>query len=229
MAIAIDVANIGTDVNNGASQTTVALTTTSAVASNGFIVLGIGWFGSTFLVSGVSGGGLSWSVDKQGVTSSIGTALVSAQAPSGLASSTTITVTFTGSVDVPTIGGTSFTGVATSSPVDGTPLGPTEVTTAAWSSGSYTIAAGSVIVATNWTEGVVTGNTPTAPSVEAWDVVTSDSDATVLEYNIQASDGSYTVEGTWNAAHKNQNVAVAYLAASGGGGVSTILFPHRMS
>lgn len=200
----------------GADGTSVVLTTTAAVAAGGFIVLTGGWFGSnTAVVSSVSGGGLTWAVDKSGGLSNSGTFICSAQAPAGLASSTAITVNFSIIVSVPTVSGMSFTGVKTSSPVDGTPLGPTNVATAGWSSGSYAIAAGSVIVAVDWTQGAITGNTATSPSVEANEYVKpSDQYGHAAEYRIESAAGSYTVDGTWDAAGSNSNIAVAYLAAA---------------
>jgi hypothetical protein len=114
-----------------------------------------------------------------------------------------------------TLGCLSFTGVKTSSPVDGTPLGPTGAGTAAWTTGSYAIAAGSVIVGCNWNAGSVASNTPTAPSVEALDFVNGvDFYGAAALYRIEASAGSYAVAGTWNAAAQNTTIAVAYLAAA---------------
>jgi hypothetical protein len=231
MAIAIDVANLGT-ADPGGSRSTVAITTGSAVASGGFIVTCIGWFGTTTL-SSVAGGGLTWTIDKQGRAADPGfvsIAIASAQAPSGLASGTTITATLAANADVPTMGGTSFTGVATSSPVDGTPLGPTGVATAAWSTGNYSIQAGSVIVGTCWNENTASGNTASAGSTEAWEIAQAGGPYShVAEYRIEGSAGSYAVAGTWGAAQKNTNIGVAYLAAAGGGGATTrgTPFGHR--
>lgn len=213
MAIAVDQTSLGTNSGTGG---TVVLTTSQAVASSGFAVLGVGWWDASVTLSGVSGGGLTWAIDKQGNAADPvfpHVAIVSAQAPSGLASSTAITATFSGTpAGENYIGGTSFTGVATSSPIDGTPLGPTGVATAAWSSGSYSIAAGSVIVAMCLVEAAVS-NTPTSPSTEAWQRVGA-GDAVALEYRIETSAGSYAVAGTWGSATKNTNVSVAYLVSA---------------
>lgn len=220
MSVAIDQANIGT--NNAAGDVaSIGLTTTQNVASSGFIVLTLGWVTSTTTLSSVSGGGLTWTIDKQGNAASpsgIVVAIVSAQAPSGLASGTSLTASFAGLAGVPSIGGTSFTGVKTSSPVDGTPTGPTgAVATGAWSTPSYAIAAGSVIVAVDWNESTATGNTPTAPSLECYEIpVPGNPSSHVAEYRIEASSGSYTVAGAWGASTNSTNIAVAYLAAAVG-------------
>lgn len=214
MAITIDQTTIGSSSSGNGPFATVAFNTSAIVAAGGFIVIGGGWFSTVTTVSSVAGGSLSWSIDKQGSTGNSRVWIASAQCPAGLASGTTITATFGASVNYPTIGGLSFTGVATSSPVDGTALGPTQVATAAWSTGNYTVAAGSVIVAVDWSEGTVTGNTPTAPSVESHEVITADQ-AHVIEYRIESGAGAVPVAGTWNTANTNTNAAVAYLADSG--------------
>ncbi len=217
MAIAIDQADLGGTIGT-ADATTVQFTTTAAVASGGFIVVVGGWFGAGgATVSSVSGGGLTWSVDDSGSDTNSACFIASAQAPSGLASSTTITVTFSGTVSVPTVSGLSFTGVATSSALDGTTLGPVHVSTAAWSSGNYTTSAAAVVVGVNWSEGAVASNTETSPSVEAHEYIHGvDHYGHVAEYRIESSAGAYPVAGTWDAAAGNTTFAAAYLAAGGG-------------
>jgi hypothetical protein len=232
MAVAIDKSSLGISYS-AASSNSIQFTTSQAVASGGFIVVVGGWFGDNSLtVSGVSGGSLSWSVDKQpnGGSLPYSVFIASAQAPSGLASSTTITASLSGSTGSALfIGGLSFTGIATSSPVDGTPTGPTEATTtAAWSTPSYAIAAGSVIVAACLGEGTSANNAPTSPSLEGPENdQAGDTIALVAEYRIETSAGSYTVAGTWSAGVSTRNVAVAYKAAAGGGGGSGLTIVGR--
>lgn len=214
MAIALDQA-LGTNLEDPGA-TTIVLTTTAAVASGGFIVLGVGAFsgGASFLTS-VSGGGLSWSIDKMVDDASRSFAIVSAQAPSGLASSTAITANLNADLNARIIGATSFTGVATSSPVDGTPTGPTSSGTGAWATPSYTIAAGSLLVAMNYSISITGANTPTSPAVEAWESTRlADNYGAVIEYRIETSAGGYTVAGAWTGTG-SANAAVAYLAAAG--------------
>lgn len=214
MAIALD-ASLGTATNIAAS-TTVALTTSSAVAAGGFIVLEVSWFDPVTLNS-VSGGSLTWAVDKQGSQFSENSALVSAQAPAGLASSTAITATFSGTARARGISGISFTGVASSSALD-TTSGPTGVTPAAtgWASASTAILAGSVLVAVCFAE-VGATSTPTAGSTEAFDYTDSGNSHT-MAYRIESSAGSYTVAGTWSSGAESVTNAAAYKAAAASGG-----------
>lgn len=218
MAIAVDVANLGTNIT--ASQpTSLDITTTSAVASGGFIVVCGGWFGDNTLTPTVSGGGLTWTTDKLLVPSGSNSAFIaSAQAPSGLASSSTITVTWgaPGAV-APTIGAMSFTGVATSSPVDGTSTAGEQSSTTAWATDSQTLTAGSVLIGTCRESASGTGSTPDAGSTEAWDISDgTDNFGQTTCYRIEASSGSYSVSGTWGGSTSSGDVGVAYLADTGG-------------
>lgn len=220
MAIAIDKASLGTNSGDPGS-TTIALTTSQAVASSGFIVLSVGWFNTGVTLSSVSGGGLTWTIDKQGQGpgTNMNAALVSAQAASGLASSTSITATFSASAIARMIGGTSFTGVATSTPVDTTD-GPKSVTpaTTAWTTNSVAISAGSVLIATAYAETTNSSSTVTSPSIEALDWNYAGGVTQTTCYRIESSASSYTVAGTWATSMQSDTVAVAYLAAAGGGG-----------
>ena len=213
--IAIDQVTIGGNKQIGSGLgTTFSFTTTQPVAAGGTIVVGGGWYAVNTTVIGVSGGGLSWTIDKQAsqVVNSYDW-LASAYAPAGLAAGTTITVTYGLSIGYPTIGGLSFTGIAPAAPVVGTALGPTEVATAGWSTGSYAISGPAAIVALNYSEGVVTGNTPTSPSIESGEQVTAADQAHVIEYRIEPTAGSFSVAGAWNAASTNTTIGVAYKAA----------------
>jgi len=227
MAITVDKASIGTFTNDANSATAV-LTTNQTVASSAFIVVSVGHFGSSATVDTVvSSPALTWTIDKQStVTGGRFVAIASAQAPSGLASGSTITFTFTDATPGARVaGGSSFLGVATSSPVDGTPLGTTDVTTDVWSSGNYAIAAGSVIVGACYTPNQASSHTATSgtEAYEAFDV--ADQYGTVSVYRIESSAGSYAVAGTWGVATgNNKNIAVAYLAAAGDAGSAPTLY-----
>lgn len=220
MAITLD-ANLGTFFQASTSAT-VSLTTTNAVAAGGFIVIGILGFDTSANLTGVAGGGLTWTIDKQerpvGGSNPVAlhTAVASAQAPAGLAASTVITATWDAStVQARMIGGTSFTGVATSLPVDGTPTGPTSgIASTAWATPSYPIAAGSMIYAVCWAENTDTGSTPTSPSLEAWQTQDTTNDyGSVANYRIETNAAPYTVAGTWGGATNWNTCAVAYKAA----------------
>lgn len=218
MGIAFDKA-LGTNYLTG-DQTSITLTTSQTVASGGFIVVGVGafnWF-DTVNVGTVTGGGLTWTVDKiqHPGGGADGYAIISAQAPSGLASSTAISVPFvndTGVVAYPIIGGCSFTGVATSSPIDGTPLGVNGSGVTSWSSGSYAIAAGSVIVGGVYID---SGDSHNATAgTEVWDRNNGGGPSSAGVYRIESGAGSYAVSGSWTGSSGYTGAAVAYLSATG--------------
>jgi hypothetical protein len=219
MAIALEHANIGT---NGADpgSLTIAFTTTQTVVAGSFIVVSIGGFvasGTTVTVANTGSSVLSWTTNKQGNPASPSaclTALASAQAPSGLTSGATITATYSASTAARQIGGTSFTGVATSSPVD-TTTGPTGVVDLApWSTASTSIQAGSLLVATCYTETGARTNTPDAGSTEALDWQNAASPTTQTTcYRVESSAGSYVVSGAWVGGIARSGInGVAYLA-----------------
>lgn len=216
MAIAIDQATIGSKVDE-VNRSTYTLTTSAAVASGGFVVLGFQTLDSPTTINTITdnGPGLSWSVDKTSASTGWRFCIASAQAPSGMASGTVISVALSASGIVGVLGGCSFTGVKTSSPVDGTPLGPTVVSAQAWSTGNYTVQAGSVIVGycVNNTNG--SANTPTAPSLEVFEGAASGNDfGGTMEYRIESSAGSVPVAGSWGTSATTINIGVAYLAAA---------------
>lgn len=224
MAIVIDRLTIGSTAVDTAS-TTVAITTTAAVASGGFIVLCVGWGTNLVTLSSVAGGSLTWTIDKQGVfsTAADGLAIVSAQAPTGLASGTTITATFSGSAPGGrSLGGMSFTGVATSSPVDGTPPAITTFATGtAWASGSMALSAGSVAVGCSHETSTNLTSTPTSPALESFDVNGgAGTFAATGAYRIESSAGSVTVAGAWSSSCQGCALGVAYKVASGGAGAT---------
>ena len=212
MSILVDQANVG-EVAADTAGSTIVLTTAQPVAVAGFIVLTITCVNPQ-TISSVAGGGLTWVIDKQGTgggSSQVG--IVSAQAPAGLASSTTITVTLSAS----TGGGrscfaTSFTGVATSNPVD-TTNGPIATTaTTAWATGSTTIKAESLLIACSSDFTSLQTSTPTSPSIEAHDAGSGGFSQTTC-YRIESVAGAYTIAGTWAAAGSGTVCAVAYLVA----------------
>jgi hypothetical protein len=201
MAIAVDVANAGTAVDDSSAA---SLGCWSASASP--------------LLSSVSGGGLTWAIAAQGKHPSAQPhfAIAYAQAPSGLASGTTITANWSTSVAGRQIGISSFTGVATSSPVD--VVGSVSNTgNATWTSGTLAIAAGSMIVISDHVDGVVT-STATAPAQEALDWTDGANTSHQMSYRIEAAGGSVAATGTWSSSVVHASIAVAFLEGAGGGG-----------
>lgn len=213
MSIALDQLSIG-QLADDTSGSSIAFTTTQNVAANGFIVLTATWVNSAGpTLSSVAGGGLTWSIDKQGFGSAnADVGVISAQAPAGLSSGTTITATLSGStLGGRSICGTSFTGVNSSSALD-TTNGPTDNAGAAWTTGSMSILAGSVIVACSADFAALHTSTVTAPSIEAHDFGDGGFAQTTC-YRIEASAGSYTVAGTWSTSEVGSTNAAAYKAA----------------
>lgn len=222
MAIAFD-AQLGSN-QVAATATTITLTTANTVASGGFIVLLVGNFiTGTPVVSSVSGGGLTWAVDKTVKNSQLGIGLASAQAPAGLASGTVLTATYSATTTSRGISGVSFTGIATSTPVDAT-ASATPATGTAWNGGGVvTTNANDVVVgAAMGDAGAGTTSTPGAGWTEvpttAGDFNSGASgDSWTLVYQIVAATGTYTPSGTWLASQTtNGGVGVAYKAAAGG-------------
>lgn len=228
MAIAFD-QQLGSNVTI-ASGTTQTLSTGNTVASGGTIFLLVGGMGNA--ASSVSGGSLTWVIDKAGVNGNLNVALVRASAPAGIASGTTITVTYAGATTSRAVSGFSFTGVDTSSPVDGTPASQTG-TTVAWTSGAVTTAnATDVVIGLNMLDDFDdTTSTPTAGWTEVpatagdFNTVTNGDSFTAV-YQIVASTGTYTPGGTWAiGGTATVGVAVAYKA---GAGVTTIVSPLQL-
>lgn len=224
MAITIDQASIGEFASDTAG-TTAQITTTQNVASGGFIILACTCL-DTQSISSFSGGGLTWTIDKQGTgLGSIRLAIASAQAPSGLASGTTLTANYSASTPgARSLCGTSFLGVVTSSPVDGTPDNKGFSSTTAWTSNGMTIQAGSAIVAAAGNSTNLLTSTPTNPLIEAHDFGNGGFSQTV-GYQIQASAGTYTSAGTWSSAASGTVNAVAYKAAAGSA-VAFLVYGH---
>jgi hypothetical protein len=216
VAIAFD-QQLGNNHSNPAA-TTIALTTANTVASGGFIVMQVDWFVAAGTLSGVSGGGLTWSIDKQIKNGSVSNALVSAQAPSGLAASTVITATLSASSVSLGISAISFTGVATSAPVDITASATS--TSTSWTGGTVaTLNANDVVVGScmgddgsdttsapngTWTEPLTAGDFNSAGNGDSYTMV----------YQIVSATGNYTPGGTWGVTNTNAGVAVAYMQAS---------------
>ena len=211
--IAIDQPTLGhSALTDGVSV--VSFNTTAAVAAGGFIVASLGWFTGATAISSFTGGGLTWTVDTFQQTGNKWLAIISAQAPSGLASGTTLTATLNANSQDLMLTAMSFTGVITSSPVDGTPTTITESVVTGWATPSYSIQAGSVIVACCYatTGPPGTSNTPTSPAIESADW-TDSFNTFCTEYRIESSAGSYNIAGTWGASSVNENISVAYKVA----------------
>lgn len=203
MAVTVDKLGICTPVTVGTSGTTIPFTTNVVIAANTVIVIAIFGDPPATNLTGVVGGGLTWTVDKIGVSSNASAefvALCSAVCVAGLASGTTITPTYNVATSSRMAGGMSLLGVDLSaSRLDGVPPAKADMIGQPWASNSCTVAQDSVLVgASVWDQ--VSTNTPTSPSVESFDVSEAvGGNSLAMEYRIPGAAGSYTVAGNWDA------------------------------
>ena len=106
MAATLD-ANLGTKAQAGSA--TATLVTTSAAAAGSLIVVGVGYFtGGGGTASVTTAGGLTWAATTRTQSGSLNGYIFYAYAPSGLASSTSLTWTMSTSTGDWMIGGGSF-------------------------------------------------------------------------------------------------------------------------
>jgi hypothetical protein len=186
---------------------TVTLTTSAAVASGGFIELLVCWFGissvPTITVTGTNG--LTWTTDAAlNQSFAYGLAMLSAQAPSGLPSGSTIIVTSSGTPGEIYAIARSFTGVAGSAAGQESKTA-SGITTAAWttglsaalggdshlSAGALNDQSGSVtdsIATFGWSRTTLQGNT------------TSGSTRDFIYRTDGATGNTYQAQGTWSTA-----------------------------
>lgn len=203
-----------------ATSASHTLTTTSAAASGTRIILLAGWTTAPTAshLTSVSGGGLTWVVDRNDDDEGnfFGTAMASAYAASGLASSTVLTMNFddagTGQV---ASAAASFTGMVTgaSGYVDLT-VAPSPAITAAWSSGTMAATQSDVLVATIYGDNTRTSTTD-APATELVDFNGGGGfNSLTAAYRIVTA-GSYTLTGSWDTTPIDwQLVGVGYKATA---------------
>jgi Abnormal spindle-like microcephaly-assoc'd, ASPM-SPD-2-Hydin len=213
-AIAFD-KNLGSKGEN-VNSATMMLTTTAPAAPNTRVFVLVDWYHASRTLTSVSGGGLTWSVDVQAIDPTrYHAAVASANAPIGLPAGTVITATFSGSVVHGLIAAASFTGVASTSPLDATATN-TQGTGASWTGSVTTTNPTDLVIGWSGIDGATT-STPTAPNIEIHDLSDSiywESETSV--YRIESTPGSKTVNGTWaNTSNSTANVTV--VAAYKGG------------
>lgn len=198
MAWAVDQATLGAVVTETTyGDTSMGYTTSATVASNCWVFLNVCWVFSDTL-TGVSGGGLTWNIaqarmdparDPRG-------AVVYAWASTGLASSTAITLTWTGGdVANKQVHGWSATGGDASS-FDAA-ITSASANSAALSLPYTTDTDGELIVSTAYHETGATCNTPTSPAV--LDKQDSTTGANFYSFHREmATLGAGTIAGTWS-------------------------------
>jgi hypothetical protein len=191
----------------------MTLTTTGAAAAQGRVFLFVNWNHTSRTLASVSGGGLTWTVDAQVKDSSkYHGAIASASAPTGLASGTVITATFSGSVTHGLISAASFTGIASTNPVDRSGTS-TQRGVAAWTDSVTTTNANDLVLGWSGLDAVTT-STPGAPNIEIQDFSnTVFGEAATSVYRIESTVGAKTVNGTWlnrTGSTANNTTVVAY-------------------
>jgi hypothetical protein len=219
--ITVDQLTLGTNTNLSGAGQAISLVTTQPVAAGATIVLGIVDNGDTTPLSSVSGGGLTWTIDRNvlgGDTGGTRIMFATALAPVGLAAGATLTASWPGGFtgNGLFIAGMSFLGMKTTSPLDGSPPVKTSVNgITAWSTNTQAIQAGSVMVGV-LSAGSTTGtNTPDSPQLESteYDDV-ANSNAYVMQYRIEPNAGTYAISGVFSATANVGAANVAYLVAT---------------
>lgn len=192
---AID-AQLGTRAINGPSAASLALTTTGAAAAGSRIFVVVEWYGAQTLTS-VTGGGLTWTVDKTATDGTVNIGLASAVAAAGLASSSTITANFSAATGLGNIAAVSFTGLGSAAP---------EVTSSAthmgttWNAGSLVTTSAKLVLGfcTDFANG--SAGIQTAPATDFTELVdfgeAGQPSATYGVYRIVSAAASYTPGGT---------------------------------
>lgn len=218
MAIAFD-ANLGT-VKESATLTTTA----AAAAGSRVLLFGFYFDGGGATCNGGSGGGLTWVADDNYVNASGNTLFVaSADAPSGLASSTVITPSFTSAVDFgPGLAAVSFTGMATgaSGYVDVVATDK-ENTSNPWTTNNVvTTDADTLLIGLAMSDAA--SSVATAPYTEIHDWNSEGSNRTTSVYRIVASAGTYTPGGSW-AAGPSFGIFIGIAYKQGGPPVGAVI------
>lgn len=225
MAIAFG-AHIGNNAtfDPGTAVTSRTFTTTGAVPSGGHIIVGAVWYADGNAATGtISGGGLTWTTDHYAtpdgdVNFSLG--LFSAPAPSGLASSTVLTLTLTGLSYGVNLGGIYATGIATSSWEDVSSAAD-HTATSTWGSALTTTNADDLLIGLGYAEAETSSTANTGASyAEAFDFSHATTGNTLtMVYRIVSAASTYTPGGTWAVTPGvNLSASTSYKADAGGGG-----------
>lgn len=215
MAITVDQATLGT--GNASANTTTSMSTTNTVAAGAMIVLIVGrFFSGASTIAMNATGGLTWTQAHTAVSGNVRASLFYAFAPSGLASSTTLSVTHTNASDA-IMGAASYLGADSSGTV--TAFNGTGASTAAWSSGNVTGNSGDALIGGCFVDaGAVSSSTPGGSANERIDRNVAGQSETLVLQDILSIAGTTAMTGTWNAAGAHIAVAASFKAAAGGGG-----------
>jgi hypothetical protein len=215
VAIALD-KSLGSANGGGGNQSQVQLTTSQAAAAGSKIFVAVGHFRNA--VTGVSdnGPGLTWSQVSEVANGSNYISLYMADAPSGMASGTVITVTFAAANTLsPQICAASWTGVVTGTTTDGGAKTGTGSGTG-WSTAGITTtnADALVVCAGKGGAGADNTDTPLTNYLELYDFGFGTGDFITLMYRIVSATGTYTPGGTWAGSSSWAAASAAYDAAA---------------
>lgn len=216
MAITFD-ANLGS-FQASTTGTTVAMTTSAAAASATRIIATVTARTSASLptVTGISGGSLTWVKDFEHTGgNNVLQSIWSADAPAGLASSTTITATYSGTATAAGITAMSIAGIGGT--LSGSPSAGTGFQGTAWSNNMTTTDADVLLFVCTVGDGAAgaTG-TATAPLVEVHDTWSSTYTFEIITaYQILTASGFVSVAGTFGTALTAswKNVTMGYALA----------------
>lgn len=225
---------IGTPTGLGTAvalnDATPAITTSGVVPSGALVIVTFGWgsIGAANTLNSVAGGSLSWAIDHaQAFAGAIpwGYAIASAQAPSGLASATTITGTLSGSFPYATLIAAMYcTGLASSTPKDISDGNGASAT--AWDTTATTTTVADTLVIGGCLHDGTTTNTATGGATELYDFQEDTTNAwtACVEYKILSATASTSLTGTWAAGANNYVAAfVAYKMTTGAAEAPTML------
>lgn len=227
MAIALD-ADLGTATN------TDTLTTAAAAASGSRVFVFVGWSHATATLTGATGGGLTYVVDHQfedtvGADTHVG--IISADAPSGLASSTNIQASFSTSVGFRGLAAVSFTGIATgaSGYVDATSTGLADFNQDWATNNVVTTNADDLLLAISCAPSG-TSNTADTNYTEIHDWNFEGANDTATVYRIVSSTGTYNPGGNWSTGVSFQvNIGIAYKASAAAPAAQAVLVQAQLA
>lgn len=205
------------EIHTTGSGTTRNLTTTAVVPSGAKVIVVVHFY-CTGVLNSISGGSLTWTIDKQQVHATdthYRVAIASAEAPSGLASSTVLTATTAATYDLISVQAFYITGAATASAVD--------ITAGVGTNGGASVSTN--ITTTNANDLIVQGFlvafistsdiTPVASMTEIYDTNQTDGIKCETAYRIVTSTGTYAMGGSWATGLKDYVIAgVAYKQAA---------------
>jgi hypothetical protein len=212
---------LGTTITGGSAATSVSVTTTAVVPAGAREFLVVAYYNNETPSS--TSGGLTWTVDavRQNTSdTNYRIAILSAPNAAGSSSGVTRTVNWTGNVFTRQIAALYCTGLATSSPLDGTPVGGdgTDGSSTTWTTASLaTSVADVLLVGGAWLDFDAFSSTPSNSFVEVYDFTDAGGPTSmVVQCRVVSATGSYASAGAWSALASDPWTAVmaAYKASS---------------